>query len=114
MTRTSRLRTERALHETLIEPDGESVPRQGAVKAWQLPKTLENQTASETFEKHYSIHEISQLWGLSPKTVRRIFEDEPGVVELDNRGSRHKRKYVTRRVPESVLRRVHCKLQKTA
>lgn len=67
-----------------------------------------------TFEKHYSINEISQLWGLSERTIRRIFEEEQGVVEIHNRKSRHKRAYVTRKVPESVVKRVHQKLQRPA
>jgi hypothetical protein len=33
-------------------------------------------------EKHYSVYELSQLWGLSEKTIRRLFTDEPGVVKL--------------------------------
>lgn len=72
------------------------------------------ETLDATFEKHYTVNEISKLWGLSEKTVRKIFEQEPGVVEIDNRTSRRKRNYVTRRIPESVLRRVHRKLQRTA
>jgi hypothetical protein len=31
-------------------------------------------------EKHYSVIEVSKLWALSQKTVRRIFEREPGVI----------------------------------
>lgn len=31
-------------------------------------------------EKHYSVIEISKLWALSKKTVRRISEREPGVI----------------------------------
>jgi hypothetical protein len=65
-------------------------------------------------EKHYSIDEISTLWGLSHKTVRRIFLNEPGEVELGTEESRSKRAYVTRRIPESVMRRVHRRLRKTA
>jgi AraC-like DNA-binding protein len=65
-------------------------------------------------EKHYSIPEISTLWGLSEKTIRRIFQDEQGVVELGTEESRSKRAYITRRIPESVLRRVHRRLRKTA
>ena len=67
-----------------------------------------------TFERHYSIHDISVLWGLSEKTVRRLFENEPGVIELANAETRFKRGYVTRRVPESVLLRVHRKLRRAA
>ncbi len=65
-------------------------------------------------EKHYSIHEISKLWGLSEKTIRRIFQNERGVVELGTEESRSKRAYITRRIPESVMRRVHRQLRKTA
>ena len=65
-------------------------------------------------ERHYSIDEISTLWGLSHKTIRRIFQNEPGVVELGTEESRSKRAYVTRRIPESVMRRVHRRLRKTA
>ena len=65
-------------------------------------------------ERHYSIDEISTLWGLSHKTIRRIFQNEPGVVELGTEESRSKRAYITRRIPESVMRRVHRRLRKTA
>ncbi len=114
MSRTSRSQAERALYETSMETGPRLDSGLSALKTRELPKTIENGTASDTFEKHYSINEISHLWGLSQKTVRRIFEQEPGVVEIDNQKSRHKRTYVTRRVPESVLRRVHRKLQKPA
>jgi AraC-like DNA-binding protein len=74
----------------------------------------EHEAGDSTLEKHYTISEVSKLWGLSEKTVRRIFDQEPGVVELDNGKSRRKRAYVTRRIPESVLKRVHRKLQRSA
>ena len=50
-------------------------------------------------EKHYSVIEISKLWALSQKTVRRIFEREPGVISWGSEESRHKRGYRTLRVP---------------
>ena len=65
-------------------------------------------------EKHYSVSEVAKLWGLSEKAVRRIFEKEPGVIELRNEETRFKRAYVTRRIPESILKRVHRRLQKAA
>ena len=61
-------------------------------------------------EKHYSIIEISKLWALSQKTVRKIFENEPGVILWGTEETRHKRGYRTLRVPETVLQRVHRKL----
>jgi len=42
-------------------------------------------------EKHYSVIEISKLWALSQKTVRRIFEREPSVNRWGSEETRHKR-----------------------
>jgi len=61
-------------------------------------------------EKHYSVIEISKLWALSQRTVRRIFENEPGVIMWGHTETRRKRGYRTIRVPESVLQRVHRRL----
>ena len=65
-------------------------------------------------EKHYSVIEISKLWALSQKTVRRIFEREPGVIHWGSEESCHKRGYRTLRVPETVLLRVHRKLRRAS
>jgi AraC-like DNA-binding protein len=62
-------------------------------------------------EKHYSVLELSQLWGLSEKTIRRMFSDEPGVVRFGHEERRFKRGYVTLRIPESVVQRVHRRLR---
>jgi hypothetical protein len=62
-------------------------------------------------EKHYSIIEIAELWALSEKTVRKIFEREPGVIHWSTEEKLHKRGYRTLRVPETVLHRVHRKLR---
>ncbi len=64
---------------------------------------------STTFEKHYRVKELAGLWGLSPKTVSRIFADEAGVIRVVNDGT-SKRKYATLAIPESVASRVHEKL----
>jgi AraC-like DNA-binding protein len=61
------------------------------------------------FEKHYRVKELAGLWGLSPKTVTRIFADEAGVIRVAN-GVTHKRKYATLSIPESVALRVHERL----
>jgi hypothetical protein len=65
-------------------------------------------------ERHYSIIEISKLWGLSEKTVRKIFEGGPGVIRWGSGERLHKRGYHTLRVPETVLHRVHRKLRKAS
>jgi hypothetical protein len=61
-------------------------------------------------ERHYSPSELAELWGLSSDTIRRLFEDEPGVVTIGERKPRRKRRYVTLRIPQSVAARVHRRL----
>lgn len=65
-------------------------------------------------EKHYTAQEIADLWGLSQDTIRRIFQDEPGVLKLGEVSGRMARKmkrtYVSLRIPESVVVRVHQRL----
>lgn len=65
-------------------------------------------------EKHYSVIEIAKLWALSEKTVRRIFEQEPGVIHWSREETVHKRGYRTLRVPETVVHRVHRRLCKAS
>jgi hypothetical protein len=64
---------------------------------------------SFAFEKHFRVRELAGLWGLSAKTVTRIFADEGGVIRIANDGA-GKRKYATLSIPESVALRVHERL----
>jgi len=52
---------------------------------------------------------LANLWGLSAKTVARIFADEAGVIQVANYGTR-KRKYATLSIPETVASLVHERL----
>jgi transcriptional regulator GlxA family with amidase domain len=65
-------------------------------------------------ERHYSVYELTKLWGLSERTVRRIFSEEPGVVKWGSEERRYKRAYVTLRIPETVVQRVHRRLSSVA
>ncbi len=58
-------------------------------------------------ERHYSVAELARLWRLSTRTIRRMFENEPGVLQWGNSETRFKRSYVTLRIPETVVLRVH-------
>ena len=69
--------------------------------------------ASFAFEKHYRVKELAGIWGLSAKTVSRLFADEPGVIRVAN-DLRSKRKYATLSIPESVASRVHERLSVAA
>ena len=65
-------------------------------------------------EQHYEPKELAARWGLSPTKVRRMFENEPGVLligEPSRRvGRKLKRSYYTMRIPHSVAERVHRRL----
>lgn len=62
-------------------------------------------------ERHYSVTEIAKMWSLSERTVKRMFQDEPGVLKWGSEERLHKRGYWTLRVPRSVLERVHRRLR---
>jgi hypothetical protein len=53
------------------------------------------------------------MWNLSHDFVRRLFQNEPGVLIMareDPTGRR--RRYATYRIPESVVERVHRRMSK--
>jgi hypothetical protein len=65
---------------------------------------------SAHIERHYAVAEIAEMWNLSPDKVRELFENEPGVLVIGERSPRRKRRYVTLRIPQKVLERVHHRL----
>jgi hypothetical protein len=65
-------------------------------------------------DKHYTPAGLGKDWHVSPNTIRRIFQDEPGVLKitaglLPGRNTR-KRRMVQLRIPERVAIRVHARL----
>jgi len=64
---------------------------------------------SLAFERHFSVQEIAAIWGLSEDVVREMFQNQPGVLVLGDPNARGKRRYVTLRIPQSVVERVHRK-----
>jgi hypothetical protein len=62
-------------------------------------------------ERHYTTREVATMWHLNITTVRRLFEDAPGVVVLQAPAGNGKRAYRTLRIPQSVLDRLHKRLQ---
>lgn len=60
-------------------------------------------------EPHFTVEAIAEQLSLSPEMVRRMFEHVPGVVRIV-RHQRGKRRYITIRVPRSVLLRVYKEL----
>jgi AraC-like DNA-binding protein len=64
-----------------------------------------------SIEKHYSIKEVAERWGLSENTVRDLFRDEADVMRIDRPKTRGKRAYSTLRIPASVVQRVHRRMR---
>ena len=58
-------------------------------------------------DRHFSIAEIAQQWGVSRDTVRRHFERVPGILRLGHAETKTKRRYITVRVPERIVRAQH-------
>jgi hypothetical protein len=57
-------------------------------------------------ERHLSPDELANAWGLSTRTIRRLFQDEPGVLKIGQSFRARKRGHVTLRIPVSVAERV--------
>jgi hypothetical protein len=68
--------------------------------------------SAPVFERHYSVKDLAALWALSERTIRRIFADEPGIIEWGQAETRSKRAYRTLRIPESVAQRVHRRMRR--
>jgi hypothetical protein len=78
--------------------------RHGAtVKA--SPAPTYNSAEQVEHEQHFTPAEIAKQWGISPKTVRRMFVNTPGVLKLGTKG-----KHVSLRIPGRLLKAYHAKL----
>jgi hypothetical protein len=57
-------------------------------------------------EPFYTIAEIAEILKVSTDKITRMFEGEPGVVDLGSPEKSHKRRYRVLRIPQSVFNRV--------
>ena len=60
-------------------------------------------------EQHLTVEQIARNRNLSADTIRRLFNNEPGVIVIAKPKAR-KRTYRVLRIPESVERRVFARL----
>jgi hypothetical protein len=59
-------------------------------------------------EEHFTASELAERWKLDPDTIRKIFRDEPGVLQFTSgKKTRYRKCYITLRIPASVAERVH-------
>jgi CRP-like cAMP-binding protein len=70
--------------------------------------------APTSVERHYAVTEFAETWHLTADKVRDLSEEEPGVLVIGQRRARRKRRYITLRIPQSVLERVHARLLRRA
>jgi hypothetical protein len=81
-----------------------------ATKLVQVPH---REAEARMFERHYSPADLGELWNLSADTVRRMFENEPGVLAFENSTRSSSRRFRTLRIPESVAQRVYSRFGNT-
>jgi hypothetical protein len=57
-------------------------------------------------EEFRTVARVAEMLGVSTDTVRRLFSNEPGVIDLGQREmSRGKRRYRVLRIPSTVVAR---------
>jgi hypothetical protein len=56
-------------------------------------------------QEFFTVGEIAKLLKISPDSVSRHFENEPGVIDLGSPETRRKRRYRVLRIPVTVLNR---------
>jgi hypothetical protein len=61
-------------------------------------------------QENFTVAQVASMWKLSPDTIQRLFQDEPGVVKLSSANTRGKRPRNTLRIPREVMNRVKRKL----
>jgi hypothetical protein len=61
-------------------------------------------------QENFTVAQVASLWELSPDTIQRLFEDEPGVVKLGDKNPRGRRRRITLRIPRDVMNRVKRRL----
>jgi hypothetical protein len=67
----------------------------------------------DPFEEHFEPNQLAELWKLDATTIRRMFQDRPGVFKMGKSNRRDgKRDYVTLRIPRSVAEQVWRELTK--
>jgi hypothetical protein len=62
-------------------------------------------------EQFYTVAEAAAILKVSTDKITRMFEHEPGVVDLGSPEKLHKRRYRVLRIPHAVFNRVIHKLR---
>jgi hypothetical protein len=63
-------------------------------------------TAPNPFGRVFTPRELAELWQLSENSIRRLFQDRPGVFVMGDYNPRGRRGYTTLLIPEAVALRI--------
>ena len=74
------------------------------------PEDLNPKLGQAVDDKHFTPAQLAAAWAVHVKVIRNLFRDEPGVLKIGDRSPKHKRQYLTLRIPKEVAERVHKKL----
>jgi hypothetical protein len=63
-------------------------------------------------EKSFTVAELAAEWNLSTHKIRELFRNEPGVLKMQDKDFKKKRKrrYTTLRIPLEVAQRVRSRM----
>jgi hypothetical protein len=78
-----------------------------------MPVSIPEATSAKLpveLDAHFTVAQIARAWNTSRDTVRRCFENLPGVLKICRPETKSKRKYTTLRSPARVLRSMHSRL----
>jgi len=75
---------------------------QARVRERNAPEPIKPVLASSiSTDQHFTVSEVSAMWGMCPKTIRRLFARMPGVIKL---GEGKKTLYIPTRLLEEKHR----------
>ncbi|HWR35364.1 MAG TPA: hypothetical protein VN622_05780 [Clostridia bacterium] len=60
----------------------------------------------DPFGRMFTPAELAKIWNLSENSIRRMFQDRPGVFKMGDANPRGRRGYQTLRVPQAVAEAV--------
>jgi hypothetical protein len=78
---------------------------------------LQRKPAAATYqESHHTLPHWAKLWGYSEDTLRPYFASHPSVIKIERPedARKHKRRYTSLRIPDSVALQVYEQLRKAA
>ena len=94
------------------KPIREAVSQRGADQATpsgQKPRKVWRKDADPS--THYTPADLSDSWGCSVHTVRRLFRDDPDTLKI-TKSNPKKRTYTTTMIPQAAANRMYEKLKR--